>query len=99
MEDYDPGVPVVVDPDRETYAIVEANRPRSLKFGTLRAGLRAFRKGFRQTRTMGDAAQLGGVFVITPAGGMPYQYISKFAGDHPDPLQPVAAVERLPSAG
>lgn len=93
-EDYDIGVPVVVDPERRAYAAVEAKRPAVLSPGTIAAGLRAFRKGFRQTRTMGDARQLGGVFVITSAGEMPYRYLSRYAGDHPRPADVVAALEK-----
>jgi hypothetical protein len=52
-------------------------------------------KGFRQTKTQGTALQNGGVFVIAPSGEMPYRYISDFAGDHPDPEKPVAALEAL----
>ena len=37
----------------------------------------------------------GGVFVITPDGGMPYRYTSRYAGDHPDPAAPVIVAERL----
>ena len=95
LEDYGIGMPVVVDPERVTYGIVKAKRPKVPTPGTLLAGARAFRKGFRQTKTMGDAAQLGGVFVITPEGEMPYRYLSAFAGDHPAPEKPVAAVESL----
>lgn len=67
--------------------------------GTMLATLKAMKSGFRQTKTMGDAFQQGGVFVITPGGEMPYRYISKFAGDHPPPEKPVAKVEELAPAG
>jgi hypothetical protein len=95
IEDYGIGVPVVVDPKRVTYGIVKARRPFFLHPGSLIAGARAFSRGFRQTRPMGDTAQLGGVFVITPAGDMPYRYLSAFAGDHPPPGDAVEVVERL----
>jgi hypothetical protein len=91
-------VPVVVDPGRMAYGIVKARRPFFLHPGSIAAGARAFSRGFRQTRTMGDAAQLGGVFVITPGGEMPYRYLSSFAGDHPPPEEAVRVVEGLARA-
>jgi len=93
VEDYGIGVPVVVDPGRETYRIAGARRSLLPSPGILIASARAFRRGHRQTKTMGDAAQLGGVFVITAAGEMPYAYRSRFAGDHPDPAAAVEALE------
>lgn len=86
---------VLVDPERTTYAIVGAMRPRVPGIRTLLAAWRAFRKGFRQTGTKGDALQLGGVFVLTPAPEMPYIYLSRFAGDHPDPAGSVKTLEAL----
>lgn len=67
--------------------------------GTLIASLKAMKAGFRQTKTMGDATQQGGVFAITPGGDMPYRYISKYAGDHPPPEKSVAKVEELTRRG
>jgi len=58
--------------------------------------MRAFAGGHRQTRVQGDAKQLGGVFVISPGPELRYSYRSRFAGDHPDIAEVIAA---LPSAG
>ena len=59
---------------------------------TIKAGLRAFRSGFRQKKTMGDALQLGGTLVIRPDGEIVYRYIGEEAGDHADPATIVAAL-------
>ena len=53
------------------------------------------RRGFFQWRVLGDPAQLGGVFVIAPGGAVAYRYVSELAGDHPDPDDIVAALERV----
>jgi hypothetical protein len=61
---------------------------------TMMAGVSAFAKGFRQTGVKGSATQLGGMFVITADGRMAYSYLSRYAGDHPDPENAVAVLER-----
>lgn len=99
VEDYHIETPVVTDPDLVSHRIVGAKKPWFLDPRTFAASLRAFRNGFRQTRTMGSAMQLGGVFVITPAGEMPYRYLSAYAGDHPPPEDAVAELERAAKAG
>ena len=93
IEDYEVTMPVFVDPELASHKIVGARKqnlfdPRSM----LRAAT-AMRHGFRQTKTMGTTLQLGGLFVITPTGDMPFRYLSKFAGDHPDPKEAVAALK------
>jgi hypothetical protein len=98
VEDYHIATPVVTDPGLVSHRIVGAKKPKFLDPRTLLASVRAFRQGFRQTRTMGSAMQLGGVFVITPRGEMPYRYLSEYAGDHPPPEEAVAALERATAA-
>ena len=95
VEDFPIEAVVLVDPDRTAYQIVGAKRPRIAGVRTLGAAWRAFRKGFRQSGTKGDAMQLGGVFVVTPRQEMPYLYLSRFAGDHPDPAESVRRIEAL----
>lgn len=96
VEDFDFTMPVVTDPDLQSHAITGARRvaklPDPRMFG---AAARAFARGHRQTKTMGHVGMLGGVFVITPTGDLPYEYLSKFAGDHPDAEIPVQILERL----
>jgi hypothetical protein len=51
----------------------------------LTRAFRAWRSGFRQSRTAGDPLQQGGVVVIAPGGVERFRYISQEAGDHPPP--------------
>ncbi len=97
VEDTGLDVPLYTDPSLQVYDAVEARRGvlSSMNWGTISAALRTFRRGFRQNRTMGAAFQQGGVFVITPGGDMPYRYVSGHAGDHPDPAEPVRAIEQF----
>ena len=87
--------PVLVDPEREAYQALSLVRSRRSTLGpkAMAHAVRAMRKGFRQTKVLGDPYQQGGVFLVTPEGEMPYAYLSKEAGDHPDPKAVVAAVE------
>jgi hypothetical protein len=93
VEDYHVTTPVFTDPDLVSQRMVGArSRGRLDPRVLLRAG-DAFRKGYRQTKTMGPATRLGGVFVLTPEGEMPFRYLSAFAGDHPKPEIAVQALE------
>lgn len=98
VDDYAVQTPVFTDPALVSHRIVGARRPLFLDPRTLARGAVAMRKGFRQTKTMGSAMQLGGVFVITSDGLMPYRYLSRFAGDHPDPEDAVRALEAAAAA-
>jgi peroxiredoxin len=95
IEDYGVDTPVYTDPDLRSHAIVGARKPLLPDPRSFIAAADAMRKGFRQTKTMGSAMQLGGVFVITPSGEMPYRFLSRFAGDHPPHEEPVKALEHL----
>ena len=94
VEDYHIEMPVFTDPPLASHAIVGARKPWMLDPRSLGRSLEAMRHGFRQTKVMGSAMQLGGVFVITADGRMPYKYLSRFAGDHPDPREAVAALAK-----
>jgi len=87
-------VRVLTDPDLVTFRAVGARRGlgSSLHPGTFRAAWRLFRKGFRQTGTRGAARQQGAVWIVRPGGVSVYRYASRFAGDHPDPGEVVAAL-------
>lgn len=99
VEDYQVESPVFTDPNLASHAIVGAKRMGFPDPRTMMAGVSAFAKGFRQTGVKGSATQLGGVFVITADGRMPYRYLSRFAGDHPDPEEALAVLERDAKAG
>ena len=93
VKDFHIETPVLTDPDLASHAIAGARRARLMDPRVFLRAAAAMAQGFRQTRTMGSAGQLGGVFVITPAGKMPYRYISAFAGDHPNPEDVLHALE------
>lgn len=79
-------VPLYTNPGREVYAALGAKRPSALTFLNPKLWwnfLRSLAKGNRPKQVQGDAAQLGGVFLVKPGGGMPYAYRSDLAGDHP----------------
>lgn len=78
--------PVYVDPKRHLYKALglSASKLKVFSPGSIRAGLRASKKGFRQTKVQGDPWQLGGVLLMKPSGNISYLYKSAFAGDHPN---------------
>lgn len=79
-------VPLYTNPGREVYQALGAKRPGALALLNPRFwwnGLRVALRGFLPRKVQGDAAQLGGVFLVRPDGAMPYAYRSDLAGDHP----------------
>ncbi len=87
--------PIYTDPERVAYRALDLRRGgMSGALKTAARAVKAYRAGFRQIKTQGDGRQLGGVFVVTPAGEMVYQYRSDYAGDHPPIDDIVAAAER-----
>ena len=79
-------VPLYTNPGREVYEALGTRRPGALALANPRLwwnGLRVALRGFFPRRVQGDAAQLGGVFLVRPDGSMPYAYRSDLAGDHP----------------
>ncbi len=92
IEDFGIDMPVYTDPELRSQTIVGARRAKAYDPRHFFKALKAWRGGFRQTKTMGQTWMLGGVFVITPDGRMPYRYLSRFAGDHPDPKRPLATL-------
>lgn len=95
VEDYKVATPVYTDPNLAAHRIIGTGTLFLADPRTVLAGMNAFRRGFRQTGVKGSALELGGVFVITPDGRMPYRYLSKFGGDHPDPEEPVRLIEEM----
>jgi hypothetical protein len=94
IEQYSIATPVFTDPSLSVYRAVGARRGGSSLRVALNA-LRATRRGFFQWRVLGDPRQHGGVFVVSRGGGLAYGYVSAIAGDHPDPEEVVAALERV----
>jgi peroxiredoxin len=89
-----PGSTMLTDPDLRSYQLIGA---RSGILSTLgpRAwgpGLRAFRRGARQSSVKGHPFQQGAVLLITPDGDVAYSHISVAAGDHPTLAEVLASV-------
>lgn len=86
VEDYAFEVPVFTNPERDVYLALGAKRPSWFFILNPRFyinSLRVLKQGYRQGKTQGDKAQLGGVFIVLPNGDMPYAHRSEIAGDIP----------------
>jgi peroxiredoxin len=94
IEDFGIIVPVLTDPGRNSYRLLGARSGflTSIDPRSVLATLRAMKAGHFQGRTRGTRYQQGGIAVITSDGRAPYVFRSRFAGDHPDPLEVVEAV-------
>ena len=79
--------PLLTDPSLRTYraAGFKSGVLTTATPGTLKRGLAAIAKGFRQGRTKGAAFQQGGALVIEPGGRERFRFVSDEAGHHPDP--------------
>lgn len=94
------GLNLLVDPSLKTYAAAGLRRnplsmisPRSIGHS-----MRALAKGKIQGLTQGDPWQLGGAFVVDPQGQVVFRQVSREAGDHADPVEILAALDRLAQA-
>jgi peroxiredoxin len=89
-------LPVLADQDRVSYraagaktgSVVDLFNPMVVAKGAL-TGLR---EKAIQTRTIGDANQLGGTLVIAPDGRITWSHMSRDAGDNATPEEILAAV-------
>jgi AhpC/TSA antioxidant enzyme len=92
-------LPVLADEQRVSYRAVGAKvanmtelfGPQSVSKGLL-AGARSRRI---QTKTVGNAAQLGGSLVIRPDGEVVWSHMSAHAGDNAPPDEILAAVRSV----
>ena len=88
-------LPVLVDEDRRTYKMMKLPRasvgqllgPKSVLSGVKHGA----RSGVVQGRIIGDAAQLGGAFIIGPGDEILFEQRSKNAGDTIEPADLLAA--------
>lgn len=55
-------------------------------------GIRAFAGGFRQGARRGNPVQQGGTFVLGPGERVRFQWRDRFAGDHPEMDEVLAAL-------
>ena len=99
-------LPLLVDPERKTYAIAGAKiatldelvSPRVVARALKRTFLSRLRQGsiaVHQGRIMGHAAQLGGVLLIAPDGSVRYAYLSEDASDNPPVREVIAAARAI----
>jgi peroxiredoxin len=89
------GVSVVTDPDRESYKAAGFERGYVRTFihpGASKAFGAAKAQGHRVTGLFGDLTQLGGLLVVKPPASLAYVHKSRFAGDHPDMAEAIAAL-------
>ncbi|HEX4341502.1 MAG TPA: peroxiredoxin-like family protein [Polyangiaceae bacterium] len=89
------GVSVVTDPERNSYRAAGLERGvvravASVGFARAYSGARA--QGFRNKGIFGDFSQLGGVLVVEPPASLLFHQKSKFAGDHPNMNDVLAAL-------
>ena len=89
-----PGCTVLTDPQAQSYRAIGARHGiiSTLHPRMIRASLRARRSGAHQTRVAGRPLQQGGVVVMLPGDRVAWSYISRHAGDHPDPAEVIAAL-------
>ena len=84
------------DPSLSTYAAAGLKRGVTLMgAATLRTAREAMRNGHHQSATEGDPWQQGGAFLILPDGRVPFSRISEVAGDHFDPEDALAVLNRV----
>lgn len=93
--------PILIDPERKAYQAAALRRPRLGMFhpGSILAGLSALQAGYRQSAPQGDAAQLGGVFVIAPGNRILLEHTETYAGDTLDPARLLAVLQQAGRTG
>jgi len=92
-------LPVLADKERISYeaagakvaGITDLFGPKVVAKGAVTIA----KQGVVQTRTIGDAAQLGGVLVIRPDGEIAWSHMSDDAGDNAPPDEILAAVRSV----
>lgn len=100
-EEFQVPVPILVDPERRSYAALALRRGGTsmLHPRMLANAARAARAGFQQTSTQGDALQMGGVLVLRKGGAVAFAFRSDTAGDHPPVAEVMAALEEAVGRG
>ena len=86
--------PLYTDPSLGAYrrAGLRSGLASSMHPGIALKALEALAGGFRQGTVQGHAMQQGGAFVIGKGGRLLYEYVSRHAGDHPDPAAVLRAL-------
>ena len=83
---------LLTDPIRDSYKYLKFKSGLSDIIGmtSFTQTFSAFKAGFMPGSLQGNALQLGGAIVVTPAGNIMYFFISSAAGDHP-PIEELLA--------
>ena len=96
------GLTVLADEDRSTYKAVglrRANLGQLLGPKSVMSGIKHGRRsGVVQGKIIGDAAQLGGAIVVTPAGEVVFRQASENAGDTIEPADLLDAAKAATAA-
>lgn len=97
VEDYGVTEPVLADPELLVYRALGTRRGLRSSLSPRAAwhAVRAWRRGFRQTETRGDALQQGAVAIVLPVGAVAWSYRSAVAGDHPAPAVVLGSLARV----
>ncbi len=92
-ENFDYTGEMYVDEDLDAYNAFELERGffKTLGFRSIAKGFTALGQGFRQGLHAGDLWQQGGLFVMGPGNRIVFQHVDRFAGDHADPADVIAA--------
>ena len=74
---------VLSDPERKTFGAAGMKRGllSTIHWRTVGNGIRALRRGFKQTRVQGDPLQQGGALVFGPDGDLRYQSQDRAGGE------------------
>jgi peroxiredoxin len=99
-------LPLLVDPDRRTYALAGAKVATLGEIGgpkilarmlkrTLASRLRQGSIVVHQGRILGHAAQLGGVLIIAPDGSVRYSHLSEDSSDNAPVREVIAAARAI----
>ncbi len=86
--------PLLTDPSLRAFRAAGLARGwmRTLHPLTLLKGIRAFASGFRQGARRGNPVQQGGTFVLGPGERARFEWRDRFAGDHPEMRDVLAAL-------
>ena len=88
------GGPLFTDPSLESFKAAGLAYGLAKTFHplTLLKGVRAFAGGFRQGARRGNPVQQGGTFVLGPGERVSFEWRDRFAGDHPEMRDILAAL-------
>ncbi len=88
------GGPLLTDPSLRVFkaAGLAYGWARTFHPLTLVKGIRAFASGFRQGARRGNPVQQGGTFVLGPGERVRFEWRDRFAGDHPEMDEVLAAI-------